>query len=68
MLTGSYRQENVLELWDLRKNKKFRDIDWDGPKVSENYKAQSEQLENQMEDHLEPKKDEEVNLADEDTA
>jgi len=50
LLTGSYRQENVLELWDLRKTKKFRDIDWDGPKISENYTAQSENLENQMED------------------
>lgn len=35
MLTGSYRQESVLELWDLRTMKKFRDIDWDGPKASE---------------------------------
>lgn len=34
LLTGSYRQENVLELWDLRKMKKFRDIAWDGPKSS----------------------------------
>jgi hypothetical protein len=32
-LTGSYREENALELWDLRTNKKFRDIEWDGPKV-----------------------------------
>jgi hypothetical protein len=24
----------VLELWDLRKLKKFRDIEWDGPKSS----------------------------------
>jgi WD40 repeat protein len=35
MLTGSYRQENVLELWDLRTFKKCRDINWDGPKASE---------------------------------
>ena len=34
LLTGSYRQDNVLELWDLRKLKKFRDIEWDGPKAS----------------------------------
>jgi len=37
MLTGSYRQEHVLELWDQRKHAKFRDVDWDGPKLSENY-------------------------------
>jgi hypothetical protein len=35
LLTGSYRQEDVLELWDMRVNKKFRDIRWDGPKASE---------------------------------
>jgi len=33
LLTGSYREENALELWDLRTLKKFRDIPWDGPKV-----------------------------------
>jgi len=32
LLTGSYRQDNVLELWDMRTLKKVRDIDWDGPK------------------------------------
>lgn len=67
LLTGSYRQEEVLELWDLRKNKKFREIEWDGPKVSENYKQQSEQLENQMEDD-QVKNDEDVNLADKDNS
>jgi len=30
ILTGSYREENVLELWDIRTLKKFREIDWDG--------------------------------------
>lgn len=35
LLTGSYRQEDVLELWDMRTLKKFRTIDWDGPKASE---------------------------------
>ena len=35
MLTGSYRQESCLELWDLRMGKKFREIIWDGPKMSE---------------------------------
>jgi len=68
MLTGSYRQEHVLELWDQRTWSKYRDIDWDGPKVSENYQEQSQQLEDQMQDAQEnpgePKKDEEVNLAE----
>jgi len=68
MLTGSYRQEHVLELWDQRTWSKYRDIDWDGPKVSENYEEQSQQLEDQMQDAqenpAEPKKDEEVNLAE----
>lgn len=66
-MTGSYRQENVLELWDLRKMKKWREIDWDGPKVSENYKQQSENLENGMDEDDKEKADEEVNLADEET-
>ena len=35
MQTGSYRQDDVIELWDLRTFKKFRDIAWDGPKASE---------------------------------
>lgn len=34
-MTGSYRQDNVIELWDLRVNKKYRDINWDGPKALE---------------------------------
>lgn len=37
MLTGSYRQEDVLELWDMRTYKKTRVIEWDGPKASENF-------------------------------
>jgi len=31
LLTGSYRQDNVLELWDLRNHKKIRNIEWNGP-------------------------------------
>lgn len=31
VLTGSYRQSNVLELWDLRTFKKFKTYEWDGP-------------------------------------
>lgn len=27
--------DNVLELWDIRVNKKCREIDWNGPKASE---------------------------------
>lgn len=34
ILTGSYRQENVLELWDLRTRKKYRDVNWEGPKAA----------------------------------
>jgi WD40 repeat protein len=36
-LTGSYRQEEVLELWDLRTFKKSRVIGWDGPKASDKF-------------------------------
>lgn len=35
LLTGSYRGEDVLELWDLRKFQKFRTIDWEGPKAEQ---------------------------------
>jgi len=34
-LTGSYRQNDVLELWDIRTMKKFRNIDWEGPKAEQ---------------------------------
>ena len=33
LLTGSYRKEDCLELWDLRKNEKLRNIDWNGPET-----------------------------------
>lgn len=36
-MTGSYRQEDVLELWDIRTFKKTRVINWDGPKVSDSF-------------------------------
>ena len=52
MLTGSYRQEDVLELWDLRKYEKTRVINWDGPKASENYTAGME-LEKEGEENKE---------------
>lgn len=35
ILTGSYRQDDCLELWDLRMFKKTRIIDWNGPKKLE---------------------------------
>ena len=36
LLTGSYRQDDVLELWDIRKkDERVRLIDWNGPKASE---------------------------------
>ena len=37
MLTGSYRQEDVIELWDIRTFKKTRVVNWDGPKASESF-------------------------------
>ena len=58
MLTGSYRQENVLELWDNRMNKKFRNIAWDGPKLSETLEAQMQ------EEKQEEEKDEDNDLED----
>lgn len=45
---------NVLELWDLRKYKKFRDINWDGPKKASDQPlaagGASGSLESQMEE------------------
>ena len=31
VLTGSYRQDDALQLWDLRTGKCTRTYDWDGP-------------------------------------
>jgi len=31
MVTGSYRDENCIELWDLRTYEKTQDVNWDGP-------------------------------------
>ena len=36
LLTGSYRLEKALQLWDLRTNKEVREINWNGPKIQEN--------------------------------
>jgi hypothetical protein len=30
MMTGSYRDKDVLEIWDLRMNEKIKNIEWDG--------------------------------------
>jgi hypothetical protein len=58
LLTGSYRQEEVLELWDLRVNKKFRDISWDGPKATqvsnENMEEDKEQAHDGDEENQNP--------------
>ena len=35
LLTGSYRMDDVIELWDLRKFEKFRVINWNGPGSSQ---------------------------------
>ena len=45
LLTGSYRQEDVLELWDLRKMERSRIIDWNGPKATDNNYTQGMELE-----------------------
>mmetsp|Transcript_2690 Transcript_2690/g.4538 ORF Transcript_2690/g.4538 Transcript_2690/m.4538 type:complete len:324 (+) Transcript_2690:20-991(+) len=48
LLTGSYRQEDPLELFDLRKFQKFRDIAWNGPSSQD-----QEPIENQLvEEHV----------------
>lgn len=50
LLTGSYRGEDVLELWDLRTYKKFRTIDWEGPKAEQmqkNFQDEEENKENE---------------------
>ena len=56
LLAGSYRQDNVLELFDLRTMKKFRTIDWDGPKASEPLKS-AEQEDDMEEDKKEENKE-----------
>jgi hypothetical protein len=48
LLTGSYRSENVLELWDLRNMKKYRDVLWDGPKTKENFEKDIEEDKNDV--------------------
>lgn len=30
MMTGSYRMDDVIEIWDLRMNKRTRTIPWEG--------------------------------------
>jgi hypothetical protein len=30
MVTGSYRMEDVLEVWDMRKLQRTKSIDWEG--------------------------------------
>jgi len=62
MLTGSYRDENCLELWDLRKYEKTHEINWNGPYgklETENYIQDSESLEIE-EKLLPPKTDEDA--------
>ena len=31
VLTGSYRNDDALQIWDLRKRECVRTIEWDGP-------------------------------------
>lgn len=35
MMTGSYRMEDVIEIWDLRMNKRTRSIPWEGTGAQE---------------------------------
>jgi len=58
-LTGSYRQEDVLELWDIRTFKKIRTINWNGPKA--------ETVEGDMEEEKKEGEIENPNLPSEDT-
>lgn len=51
LLTGSYRSENVLELFDLRTYEKCRTIDWEGPtKAGEAMKMDLMQQDGENED------------------
>jgi len=43
VMTGSYRQKDVIELWDMRNFKKYRDIDWDGPNTKEDFTSTMEE-------------------------
>ena len=53
MLTGSYRQEDVLELWDIRTLKKTRVVNWDGPKASKSFTETMELAKNEDEENKE---------------
>jgi hypothetical protein len=35
MMTGSYRMDDVIEIWDLRMNKRTRTIPWEGTGAQE---------------------------------
>jgi COMPASS component SWD3 len=61
LLTGSYRGDDVLELWDLRKYQKFRTIDWDGPKSEQLQQQENEKKEEDKEN--EPPAEEELPIA-----
>jgi hypothetical protein len=50
VLTGSYRQEDVIELWDMRTYKKTRIINWDGPKASEQSYTSGMELDGQQDE------------------
>jgi hypothetical protein len=52
-MTGSYRQEDVLELWDIRTFKKTRVVNWDGPKATENFTQGMELEKNEDEENKE---------------
>jgi len=57
LLTGSYREEDAIELWDLRTLKKVRDIAWDGPKASEDLEQQMEEDKDKEEEAAEEDKE-----------
>lgn len=40
MITGSYREEETIEIWDLRKKVKLREIDFYGPGGSDELMSQ----------------------------
>lgn len=37
IVTGSYRQKECIELWDLRVMEKFKTVHWVGPEKDENF-------------------------------
>lgn len=52
ILTGSYRQKNPLELWDIRRLEKFKDIDWYANKNKDDDQITEQNPENNISPNL----------------